>query len=60
MKTIASLPRNYLRATKIEVGLLFNFGPTAQFKRFIFDNERKQTRANPCASVEMKLPEGEK
>ena len=32
---------NYLRATSIEVGLLLNFGPKAEFKRFIFDNERK-------------------
>jgi GxxExxY protein len=33
---------NYLRATPIEVGLLFNFGPKPQFKRFAFDNERKK------------------
>ncbi len=32
---------NYLKATKIEVGLLLNFGPTAQFKRKVFDNELK-------------------
>jgi GxxExxY protein len=32
---------NYLRATKIEVGLLLNFGPKPEFKRFVFDNERK-------------------
>jgi GxxExxY protein len=36
---------NYLRATKIEVGLLMNFGPKPEFKRFIFDNERKGQRA---------------
>ncbi|MBK8466191.1 MAG: GxxExxY protein [Chloracidobacterium sp.] len=30
---------NYLRATDIEVGLLLNFGPTAEYKRKIFDNE---------------------
>ena len=36
---------NYLRATDIEVGLLFNFGPRAQFRRLIFDNERKQAKA---------------
>jgi len=36
---------NYLRATDIEVGLLFNFGPRAQFRRLIFDNERKQVKA---------------
>jgi len=36
---------NYLRATEIEVGLLFNFGLTPQFKRLAFDNRRKQTRS---------------
>jgi GxxExxY protein len=34
---------NYLRSTNIEVGLLMNFGKTAQFKRKIFDNEFKKT-----------------
>lgn len=33
---------NYLRATEIEVGLLFNFGLKPQFKRLAFDNRRKQ------------------
>ena len=32
---------NYLRATKIEVGLLINFGEKLQFKRKIFSNNRK-------------------
>ena len=32
---------NYLRATNIEVGLLFNFGKKAQFKRVAFSNSRK-------------------
>jgi GxxExxY protein len=32
---------NYLKATTIEVGLLFNFGPKAEFKRKVYDNERK-------------------
>jgi GxxExxY protein len=32
---------NYLKATKIEVGLLFNFGPKPQLKRKAFDNDRK-------------------
>jgi GxxExxY protein len=35
---------NYLRATDIEVGLLMNFGPKPEFKRFLFDNSRKQGR----------------
>jgi GxxExxY protein len=29
---------NYLKATEIEVGLLLNFGPQAEFRRKIYDN----------------------
>ena len=36
---------NYLRATEMEIGLLLNFGPEAQFKRFIFANARKRNSA---------------
>lgn len=32
---------NYLKATKIEVGLLLNFGPKPEVKRKAFDNSRK-------------------
>lgn len=32
---------NYLRATEIEIGLLFNFGKTAEFKRKFFSNKNK-------------------
>jgi GxxExxY protein len=32
---------NYLKATEIEVGLVLNFGPTAEFRRKVYDNERK-------------------
>src|SRR5260370_26529431 len=32
---------NYLRSTEIEVGLLLNFGPRPQVRRFVYDNERK-------------------
>lgn len=32
---------NYLKATKIEVGFLLNFGKKAEFKRLIFTNDRK-------------------
>ncbi len=46
---------NYLRATDVEVGLLFNFGPSAQFKRYVFENDRKNPR-NPRESAEKKLP----
>ena len=35
---------NYLRATQIEVGMLFNFGLKPEFKRMVFDNSRKQVR----------------
>ena len=35
---------NYLRATDIEVGLLLNFGPKPEFKRLLFDNDRKARR----------------
>ena len=36
--------RNYLKATDIEVGLLLNFGPAADFRRVIFSNSRKIRR----------------
>ena len=32
---------NYLKATNIEIGLVLNFGPTAEFRRKVYDNERK-------------------
>lgn len=35
---------NYLRATNIEVGLLLNFGVKPEFKRLVFDNQRKSER----------------
>jgi len=35
---------NYLRATEIEVGLLFNFGIKPEFRRLAFDNSRKHVR----------------
>lgn len=33
---------NYLKATSVEVGFLFNFGKKPQFKRKIFDNKYKK------------------
>lgn len=36
---------NYLRATSLEVGLLFNFGPKPQLRRLLFDNDRKKAKA---------------
>ncbi|HEY3975480.1 MAG TPA: GxxExxY protein [Candidatus Sulfotelmatobacter sp.] len=42
---------HYLKATEIEVGLLLNFGMRPQFRRLLFDNERKKIRENPCESV---------
>ncbi len=32
---------NYLKATPIEVGLLLNFGPKTEFKRKVYDNDKK-------------------
>ncbi|MCT4603586.1 MAG: GxxExxY protein [Marinifilum sp.] len=37
---------NYLKATNIELGLLFNFGKDPQFKRKIFTNDRKEHKYN--------------
>ena len=42
---------HYLKSTAIEIGLLLNFGSRPQFRRFLFDNERKKIRVNPCESV---------
>lgn len=37
---------NYLKATELEVGLLFNFGPRPQIRRVILENEYKCRRAS--------------
>jgi GxxExxY protein len=38
---------NYLRATEIEVGMLFSFGLKPEFKRLAYDNDRKQGGLRP-------------
>ena len=35
---------NYLKATDIEIGLLFNFGPKPELRRKIFTNDKKRIR----------------
>jgi len=42
---------HYLKSTEIEVGMLLNFGTRPQFRRLLFDNERKKIRENPWKSV---------
>ena len=42
---------HYLKSTEIEVGMLLNFGTRPQFRRLLFDNERKKIRVDPCKSV---------
>ena len=42
---------HYLLATDVEVGLLLNFGVRPQFRRLLFDNERKNIRGNPREPV---------
>lgn len=37
---------NYLKSTKIEVGLVLNFGETPDFKRLVYTNNRKQNLRN--------------
>ena len=38
---------NLLRGTKLEVGLLLNFGPKPQIKRLVFSNARKRSVGTP-------------
>ena len=35
---------NYLRATSLEIALVFNFGTKPQFRRLAFKNDRKKSR----------------
>ena len=55
---------NYLRATHLELGLLLNFGPKPDVKRFLYDNPRKQPRASAPShprdsSADPSLPESD-
>ena len=36
---------NYLKASLVEVGLVLNFGPRPEYKRKVYDNERKGSLA---------------
>jgi GxxExxY protein len=42
---------NYLKATNIEVGLLFNFGPRAQFRRILLENSYKTQRSASAVAL---------
>jgi GxxExxY protein len=42
---------NYLSATAIEVGLLFNFGPKPKLQRMVLTNDMKPLRAVSAGSV---------
>ena len=42
---------NYLRATDIELGLLFNFGRQPEFKRKYFSNEKKSKQDNSQTGI---------
>ena len=43
---------HYLRATDVEIGLLFNFGGTRpQFRRIVFENANKKIRVHPRESA---------
>ena len=43
---------NYLRATKLEVGLILNFGPKADVRRLAYDNSRKRFKAQRAGRSE--------
>ena len=42
---------NYLKATPIEVGLLFNFGPKSQFKRKVFETAEQSPVIRPASEI---------
>ena len=52
-----SAPRqllSYLRATYLEVGLLFHFGPEAKFSRLYAPNSKKRHQPNPTNPTDPK------
>jgi GxxExxY protein len=58
LKTCEALAReheaqtlHYLRATRIEVALLMNFGTSPRFKRLVMDNSSKKTKEKSVESV---------
>jgi GxxExxY protein len=58
LKAVSSLDKahegqllNYLRATDFETGLLPNFGPRPEFKRFVLMNKNKKIRVHPRLSA---------
>jgi len=51
---------NYLRATQIEVGMLFNFGLKPEFKRMVFDNSRKQQRKPSLVETLLSVEQSER
>ena len=42
---------HYLRATRFEVGMLLNFGPKPQFRRFLLEDATKKIRVIPRESA---------
>jgi GxxExxY protein len=42
---------NYLKATRIDVGLLLNFGPKPEVKRKVYETARKSLPSNQSLSV---------
>ena len=47
---------NYLRGTNLEIGLILNFGPRAEFRRLAYSNERKKIRVYPRTSAAKTSP----
>jgi GxxExxY protein len=42
---------HYLKSAEVEIGMLLNFGARPQFRRLLFDNQRKKIRESPWKSV---------